>query len=325
MQASVATKAFRATLIKSGVGVALVGLGELINALMEHNKNQKESAKIQRNSFEAMQNKLALQYEELNALQEKLEKEQELDRTFFNQEKNLQRLIDQQKQKIAITIEDLQTEGKRLTQLQETAQFVESMKADIFDMPDIELFSDDDVDLIDGYIHLVDDAAAASRRMSEEQTKLAKKNREALLETAKAAALNADSAEDAMERVVRAAFMEAVAKQISKIVASVPFPFNIGLAAGAGAAMAGLFDKAVGEAKKLKFAQFGMDEMVSSPTLILAGEAGPERVQVTPKDRTTSESKDGLTINFLGPVTNKEFVRDTIIPEIQKVTKLGLA
>ena len=32
-----------------------------------------------------------------------------------------------------------------------------------------------------------------------------------------------------------------------------------------------------------------------------------------------------MTINFNGPVTNKEFIRDTVIPEIQRVQNLGLA
>jgi len=149
---------------------------------------------------------------------------------------------------------------------------------------------------------------------------------ESLAATAKAAALNATSAEDAMERVVRAAYMEAVAKQIAKIIVGVPFPFNIGLAAGAAGIMSGLFDGAVGAAKKIKFAQFGMNEMVSQPTLIMAGEAGPERVSITPASRPSSEQGGGgMTINFLGPVTNKEFVRDTIIPEINRVQGLGLA
>ena len=67
-----------------------------------------------------------------------------------------------------------------------------------------------------------------------------------------------------------------------------------------------------------------MDEVVSKPTLIMAGEAGPERVQVTPRGRSSS-SQGGLTVNFNGPVTNKDFVRDTVIPEIQRVQKLGLA
>mgnify|MGYP003151946180 CR=1 FL=1 len=78
--------------------------------------------------------------------------------------------------------------------------------------------------------------------------------------------------------------------------------------------------------KQIEKAEFGMDRMVSSPTLILAGEAGPERVNITPSTRASSEGGgEGMTINFLGPVTDREFVRDTIIPEIARVQKLGLA
>jgi hypothetical protein len=65
--------------------------------------------------------------------------------------------------------------------------------------------------------------------------------------------------------------------------------------------------------------------MLSKPTLILAGEAGPERVQVTPADRPSSKGGNGMTINFNGPVTDKEFIRDTVLPEIQRVQDLGLA
>jgi hypothetical protein len=78
--------------------------------------------------------------------------------------------------------------------------------------------------------------------------------------------------------------------------------------------------------RDVRFAEFGMDEMVSKPTLIMAGEAGPERVSITPASRPSSgQGGGGMTINFLGPVTNKEFVRDTIIPEINRVQGLGLA
>ena len=181
-------------------------------------------------------------------------------------------------------------------------------------------------DGMDDYTRSMEAAAATSKRLGEAEKAKNDVISQGLQETAKAAALSADSAEDAMERVVRAAFMEAVAKQIAKIISTVPFPFNIGLAAGAGAAMSGLFDGAMGVAKKLKFAQFGMNEMVSKPTLIMAGEAGPERVNITPASRPSSEQGGGgMTINFLGPVTDREFVRDTIIPEIQKVSNLGLA
>ena len=102
----------------------------------------------------------------------------------------------------------------------------------------------------------------------------------------------------------------------------------LGFASGAAVAAAGAAQIAVIESQisSLKKAEFGMDEMVSKPTLILAGEAGPERVNITPASRPSSEQgSGGMTINFLGPVTDREFVRDTIIPEIQKVSNLGLA
>ena len=67
--------------------------------------------------------------------------------------------------------------------------------------------------------------------MSQDQKSLSDENVKSLQATAKAAALNATSAEDAMERVVRAAFAEAVAKQIAKVITGVPFPFNLAIAA----------------------------------------------------------------------------------------------
>ena len=184
------------------------------------------------------------------------------------------------------------------------------------------------LDSFEEYTGLMTEAevAAINLKVAQlDQAAAAQQSKKAMEETAVAAALNASSAEDAMERVVRAAFMEALAKQIAKIMTVVPFPFNLAVAAGAGATLTGLFDQGMAQVKKLKFAQFGMDEMVSQPTLIMAGEAGPERVQVTPADRPASESSGGLTINFNGPVTSKDFVRDTIIPEIRNVQKLGLA
>lgn len=95
--------------------------------------------------------------------------------------------------------------------------------------------------------------------------------------------------------------------------------------AGSIAALA-LLEAAKAGVRSIRFAQYGMDEMVSQPTLIMAGEAGPERVQVTPTTRPSSQNAGGgITLNFNGPVTNKEFIRDTVIPEIQRVQNLGLA
>ena len=202
---------------------------------------------------------------------------------------------------------------------------VEDFTLDFPEMPEVKIISDEELEQIDKIVVKIDDASRAFKKMSQEQKSLSDENVKSLQATAKAAALNATSAEDAMERVVRAAFAEAVAKQIAKVITGVPFPFNLAIAAGAGAALTSVFDQGMAQVRKLKFAQYGMDEMVSKPTLIVAGEAGPERVQVTPADRPASQQGGGLTINFLGPVTNREFVRDEIIPEINRVQKLGLA
>ena len=102
--------------------------------------------------------------------------------------------------------------------------------------------------------------------------------------------------------------------------------FIPGLGLAASIAAIAVLEAAKAGVREVRFAEFGMDEMVSKPTLIMAGEAGPERVNITPASRPSSEQGGGgMTINFLGPVTNKEFVRDTILPEITRVQKLGLA
>lgn len=126
-------------------------------------------------------------------------------------------------------------------------------------------------------------------------------------------------------QIAKLAAVANIAQGITKAFATAgPFGF-LGAAsvAAAGAAQIATIDAQIASIKK---AQFGMDEMLSKPTLILAGEAGPERVQVTPATRPgASQSGGGMTINFNGPITSKEFIRDTIIPEIKNVQKLGLA
>jgi len=69
---------------------------------------------------------------------------------------------------------------------------------------------------------------------------------------------------NAARDVIKAKLSEAIATQIAKILISVPFPLNVGIAAGAGAAVGGLFNKAIPA-----FADGGI---VSGPTVGLMGE-----------------------------------------------------
>ena len=128
--------------------------------------------------------------------------------------------------------------------------------------------------------------------------------------------------QDAMKAVVRAESMEAVAGLIASILKSVPFPFNTILAAGAGSTAAGLIDKGLS-----KFATGG-DFITDGPQMIMVGDnaTGRERVQVTPLGTpATGGGQGGISINFNAPVTNDDYVRDFIIPEIQKATRMNLA
>lgn len=138
----------------------------------------------------------------------------------------------------------------------------------------------------------------------------------------KQAALVQGSAEDAMKAVVRAESMEAVAGLISSILKRVPFPLNTILAAGAGATTSKLIDKGLS-----KFATGG-DFITDGPQMIMVGDnaTGRERVQVTPLGTpATGGGQGGISINFNAPVTNDDYVRDFIIPEIQKATRMNLA
>ena len=70
-----------------------------------------------------------------------------------------------------------------------------------------------------------------------------KRKEESFQADVKRAIMSGQTAEEAMKTVVRAQIMEAVAGYISSIFQSVPFPFNLILAAGAAAAVGGLVDK----------------------------------------------------------------------------------
>ncbi|GEM_PF-2918892 len=88
----------------------------------------------------------------------------------------------------------------------------------------------------------------------------------------------------ASKKVIMAKKNESVANYIASIFAKFPPPFNFIAAAGAFALVNALF------AKILKFGQ-GFEGVISRPTPILVGEAGPEYVSVTPMSRGRSSGR----------------------------------
>jgi hypothetical protein len=138
----------------------------------------------------------------------------------------------------------------------------------------------------------------------------------------KAAALSGQSAKEAMKSVVRAETMEAVAGYIASVLKSVPFPANLVLAAGGGAVASGLIDRGLAAFADGGIVQGDPSKGDAVPALLTAGEL----ILNASQQQGLLNNMGGVTVNIQGNmIGNEEFVRDTLIPEIDKTVNRGLA
>ena len=106
-----------------------------------------------------------------------------------------------------------------------------------------------------------------------------------------------------------------------KAMAGIPI-VGPGLAVAAAAAAVGA---GLANVKQIEKAQFGMDQVVSQPTMRLAGEAGREQVSNTPLEGPNLEGPQGgssITLNISAPLVDDTIV-DTIIPAINEAVRRG--
>tara|TARA_R100000781_G_scaffold26353_1_gene19462 strand:+ start:396 stop:1862 length:1467 start_codon:yes stop_codon:yes gene_type:complete len=149
-----------------------------------------------------------------------------------------------------------------------------------------------------------------------------KLKKEQLIQDLKGAALSGQTAKESMKSVVRAESMEAVAGAIASIFKSVPYPLNIIAAAGAGTLVSGLIDKGLQSFATGGIVQGDPSKGDSIPAMLTAGEVILNQAQ---QDNLVG-NMGGVTINIEGNmIGNEEFVRDTLIPEVQKVSRENLA
>ncbi len=152
-----------------------------------------------------------------------------------------------------------------------------------------------------------------------------KLKREQLQQDLRSAALTGQSAMESMKSVVQAEAMKHVAKLITSILSNpaIVYPFNLVLAAGAGGVAAGLMDKALGAIPN-QFAT-GADFITSGATPMLVGESGPERVSVTPLTPGMNQNgpQGGITLNISGGLIDDSYVRNELIPALNKATSMG--
>jgi len=137
-------------------------------------------------------------------------------------------------------------------------------------------------------------------------------------------AIQAKSASEGMKTVVKAEAMEAVAGLIASILKSVPYPFNLLAAAGAGGAVNAAMDRSLGAIPS--FAQGG-DFVTSGSQMIMVGDnpSGRERVQVTPLDAGGEATGGGGSVNitFNSPVMSADYTEDVIIPQLKEAVRRG--
>ena len=146
-----------------------------------------------------------------------------------------------------------------------------------------------------------------------------------LQEDLRGAILSGQTAEQAMRSVVRAELMEAISGLMSSIMKNTPFPINLALAAGAGALATSALERNLAVASKMKFAEGGIVPGVGNqdtvPAMLTPGEVILNQAQ-----QQNLVNGMGVTINIQGNVLGtREFVRDTLVPEISRAVRYSWA
>ena len=128
----------------------------------------------------------------------------------------------------------------------------------------------------------------------------------------------ADAAKSASAVFITAKIQEAVAQMIAKAFGEVGFFGGLAVAAGSAVFGQGLAKEIGG----IKAAATGMDEIVTEPTLILAGEEGAEYVNIEPT-QNEGAGMGGATVVFQGNVLSNDFIENEAVPMIKEALRKG--
>ena len=133
-------------------------------------------------------------------------------------------------------------------------------------------------------------------------------------------------AEKASKRLAQTqALMDTYASAVAAYKAMVGIPIvGPGLAMAASAAAVGA---GMANVKMIEKAQFGMDKIISDPTLIMAGEGSqPESVNITPLNTDTGDAIGGggsTNIQITGNVMSDDFVEQELADKLIEATRRG--
>ena len=148
----------------------------------------------------------------------------------------------------------------------------------------------------------------------------AKANESAIESSLKGLAMSQNLGE-ASRALANQYIVEGVFAAAKSALVKVPFPLNLVAATVAAAGANALFN----EILPVKKAATGFDGVVNKPTMFLTGEAGPESVQVMPLTPGMNQNgpQQGITVNISGGVVQDDYVRNELIPALNKATGTG--
>jgi len=183
------------------------------------------------------------------------------------------------------------------------------------------------------YVNVIDPTITSNNLFAESFESIASAASTSLRQTSDLLASTSGESRKQQIQAMRLAQFAAVASTSAGVMKAFEQGGTLGFITGAGilatgAAQVATIQNAISEAKDIKAAALGANEVVNRPTLFLTGEAGPEHVQVTPLTPGMNQNgpQGGVTIQIQGNmIGNESFVRDTLIPEISKATQQGLA
>jgi hypothetical protein len=283
--AAVKTKALQAALVKTGYGAAVVGAGILLGKIIELTGAFEDEA------------------EAINKAN-----------TALDSHANKTNVGTQESNEFADSVSYMTRMGFDQSEILEYLNEQYSMQS-----TGIRKISEDNNNLLSSLKPITDETVKEFQARIE----AGKLKRKQVMEDLKNAALQQTSAKNAVKAVVRAESMEAVSGYISSIFKSVPYPFNLALAAAGGATVAGVIDKGLSS-----FATGGQF-VTDGPQMIQVGDnpSGRELVEITPlggDPNVNGPQGRGITLNISAPLVD-ETVVDAIIPALEKANRMNLA
>ena len=226
----------------------------------------------------------------------------------------------------------IEQQQKRLDNHNKEQGFIELLQSDYPELADsLKLYTDaqkEDIKAQEERTKGFEKERKAYEKWLETREKNRKKERERAFKDSadlgRLAVKDSNAARNAAIDKIFAYAMTASAKQMEKIITKVPFPYNIpaSIAGGlvVGAAVGGLADN-------LKAAQYGMNEVVDEPTMILAGEAGAEQVSITPLESPNIDGVQGggasVVVNVSGNVLTSDYVEGELADNIREAVRRG--